>query len=75
MSNSYNKGKVTGTENVGAIAGNAYSTENINNVYYLKDSYIKGTGDLEESTIAGKATKIDKDFASLEDFLNWVREN
>ena len=57
---------------MGAIVGNASSTEKMNNVYYLKESYIKGIGNLEDSTVAGKATETDKDFASLEEFLKWI---
>ena len=74
VKNCYNKGTVEGETQVGTIIGNQTSSNvtNLSRMYYLNTINLSAIGNAETpETVRG----IDNNFNSLEEFLNWLKNN
>lgn len=74
VKNCYNKGTVEGKTQVGTIIGNQTSSNvtNLSRMYYLNTINLSAIGNAETpETVRG----IDNNFNSLEEFLNWLKNN
>ena len=72
VTNSYNKGAIIGSQNVGAIIGKNSSSKTSSNCYYLNSLNLKAVNgaDDEDNNMIG----IPNNFNSLKEFLNWLEE-
>ena len=74
VKNCYNKGTIEGKTQVGTIIGNQTSSNvtNLSRMYYLNTINLSAIGNAETPETV---RSIDNNFNSLEEFLNWLKNN